>query len=224
MGSHADCKNWDYEDHPEAARVTARCKKLTELLRKRPKRFNRYGYDTRRGHVFMFTGMAPDACSCIIGRYRGADDCAALTNYPVRVGQDPRVGVDPRLVLWQVGAFETRTREACEEFEKSRADGTPPDKAFLGFTRLLCDALEAFFWIHPYANGNGHSGRLLLWVLMTRHGFPPRNWPLDESPEYGSALTSYRDGTEKLNAGDQKGGLALQKPLQRFIMKAIRGF
>jgi len=54
--------------------------------------------------------------------------------------------------------------------------------------------LETFFTIHPYANGNGHAGRLLLWVIMVRHGFRPTKWPLDESPEYDEAVQSHREG------------------------------
>jgi hypothetical protein len=197
MGSHADCKAWDYDDHPNRGRISERCDRLMALLRTRPRRFDRYGYDTRRGHVFMFSGMAPSQCECIVGRYRGFSRCSALVNYAVTIPADPRVGLAPYLVSWAVGELEKRCAKACGAFEAWRSafgSKATPEAALVRFVSVLCEALDQFFLIHPYANGNGHTGRLLLWVLMTRHGYPPYSWPLDERPPYDAALTRYRAG------------------------------
>jgi hypothetical protein len=76
--------------------------------------------------------------------------------------------------------------------------------------QLVASALTRFLTIHPYMNGNGHMGRLLVWAALGRYNMLPVNWWLDDSPpNYGVMLTAYRAGN--------------RLPLERFLLKCIKG-
>jgi Fic-DOC domain mobile mystery protein B len=56
-------------------------------------------------------------------------------------------------------------------------------------------------WIHPFENGNGRWGRLMVNIYLHRKGLPLLNWPRDEKvikadfkPRYISALRSADGG------------------------------
>jgi hypothetical protein len=211
MGSHDDCASWDYEKHPNRSRVGVRALRLQQLMVDYPGHFLRYGLDTRSGHRFLFFGLAPSACLCLVGEYRGSATCAALTSYGVHVPADPRVGVDPRLVGWQMQQFERDCAAACDAYEDWQSQSGPkaaPEAALLRFVQILCDALERILWIHPYANGNGHAGRLLVFAMLARHGFAPKRWSIDPKMPYSAALSQYRDGNKK--------------PLVSFVLSTLR--
>jgi hypothetical protein len=62
---------------------------------------------------------------------------------------------------------------------------------------LTCHAFVAFLTVHPYANGNGHAGRFMVWSIMGRYGHWPRRWPIDPKPPdppYSQLITLCRDG------------------------------
>lgn len=205
-----NCASWDYEAHPDVSWLSARCAALKTLLLRSTKRFDRYRFDTRRGHRFMFRGLAPQACPCLAGNYRGSQVCAELANYTVQVGNDSKPGIWPQLVAWQMLRFDAACSRLCVAFESARASGRlSQEQLTLDFVRLLCDVMEQFFLIHPYANGNGHAGRLLVCTLMTRYGYRPVHWPIDDRPPYDQALPEYRAGNPK--------------PLMLLMLRAARG-
>lgn len=205
-GHHTNCKNWDYATHPSRADVSDRCAWLWQRATTSPRTFDRFGYDTRKGHALIFRGLAPDDCQCIVGNYRGTSGCAALTASHVGVGADPRVGVPPQWVALSIKVFEQRCDEVCSAFQ---ANTEAPERRLVAFATLLAELLTTFLGVHPYANGNGHAARLLVCVLMTRHGFQPKTWPIDDRPPYGPALSAHRDGNPK--------------PLITLILRAMRG-
>jgi fido (protein-threonine AMPylation protein) len=192
MASHADCNNWDYETHPKIKQLRARCDWLTALAAKRPARFAKYGFDTRPGHRLMFAPFAPTACRCFAGTFRGDSSCSHLVNYSVHV-HGTNVGAPPNHVAAQMAVFDTRCKLLFDLYTKS-SQTLDPAEALVKLIDILCDLLESFFTIHPYANGNGHTGRLLVWVLLARHGFIPRKWSIDAKQPYGRALNAYRAG------------------------------
>lgn len=158
----------------------------------------------------MFRTLAPDQCDCLAGHYRGSTTCAARRTYFVQVADDKRPGIWPHLVSWQMVQFEQRCASMCAALEHAVAPGRlTVDQLALDFARLLCDVLEQFFLIHPYANGNGHAGRLLVCVLMARYGYDPAMWPIDERPPYEQALEEYGNGK--------------RKPLTTILLRAMRG-
>jgi Fic family protein len=100
-----------------------------------------------------------------------------------------------------------RYEQLMSNYAKSLASSTPAI-AFALLIDVLCDILEAFFTVHPFANGNGHAGRMLVWVTLARQGFPPKAWSIDAKQPYAKALNEYRAGN--------------LVPLRQFLTKLAR--
>jgi hypothetical protein len=62
---------------------------------------------------------------------------------------------------------------------------------------LTSRVFVAFLTIHPYANGNGHAGRFIVWSIMGRYGHWPRRWTVDprpQDPPYSDLISGCRSG------------------------------
>jgi len=87
-----------------------------------------------------------------------------------------------------------RTIAALDEIWTSLIDH--PVK-ILQTVAAACQIFKVFLTIHPYANGNGHAGRLILWSLLGRYNLWPVNWAVDPrppEPTYTNAIKAHRDG------------------------------
>lgn len=51
-----------------------------------------------------------------------------------------------------------------------------------------------FVWIHPFFDGNGRTVRLVMNLLLMRHGFPPAIILTNDSAKYYAALNSANNG------------------------------
>ena len=194
MGSHLDCSDWDYETHPEHKKLRKACDRLTGMAKKWPRKFDRFGVDTRPGHRLLFKRFAPPACSCFAGTYRGSKTCPALEHYFCGV-RGTSVGMPPAYVEACMAMLNTRCQNLLDMYAASVRVGTVSPAASFGMLiDVLCDILEGFFTVHPFANGNGHAGRMLVWVLLARHGFAPKSWSIDAKQPYAKALDLYRAG------------------------------
>jgi len=173
--------------------------------------FAKFHFDTRPAHTYIYKGMAPADCSCIIGNYRGDPSCSQLK---VEVGTaDPQVGLPYILVQNAMKVFDARCASLVKVHEKWLVEKGATQAArngLLKFVSVLADVLQQFLTIHPYMDGNGHCGRLLVFMMMARAGYTPVNWDVDSKQPYGQALSDHRRG----------------KPgaLQTFLLQAIVGF
>lgn len=86
---------------------------------------------------------------------------------------------------------------------------------------FLADAHAAFERIHPFRDGNGRAGRLVLNLLLVRHGYPPAIVLKRERARYLAALA-------RADAGDS-GSLAellarsVKRSIDRFLLPALAG-
>lgn len=215
-GRHDNCENWEYKTHPQIDKLRIRSEELIELIRRRPRLVRRYGFDTRKAHSFFFALFAPKKCPHFAGHYRGYPLCQYLKKYRVGIGtEDTLVGAPyhPEVVERTIQQLEFRLSQAEAAFEVWVASSGPkptPQQAVSRLVVIVCDALETFLTIHPYANGNGHCGRLMAWAMFARQGFLPLGLPLDERPPYEQALYEHRRGRPVL--------------LQLVMLQALKGW
>jgi hypothetical protein len=208
---HTNCADWGYDTHPNRPHVTRRCEILTSLFCAAPDRFDKFHFDTRRGHAYLFQGMTPAECSCILGRYRGDPSCPQLA-VDVGAGKDPQVGIPFAFVDQQMKVFEARCVALVrvhEKWLKEKGHLQAPRNALLKFVEVLAAILELFLTIHPYMDGNGHCARMLVYLMMVRAGYPPKSWAIDAKQPYDDALSAHRRG--------KRGAL------QAFLLNAING-
>jgi len=89
---------------------------------------------------------------------------------------------------WVSGLMEGLARDLTTSVSyyenKAAAANTSADAAAALelLVKILAEGLAAFLLIHPYANGNGHMARLMVWILALAHGHTPYTWPVDERP------------------------------------------
>lgn len=197
MRSHTNCADWGYDNHPNRADVTERCNRITKIAARRPGFFAQFGFDTRPGHACLFQGMTPANCSCILGTYRGTASCPSVSNFSVTTLHDTRVGVPPIMVEFTMNQLLARCDSLVKvhnEWVASTGFRQPPQNALIRFVSLLAFVLQQFLTIHPYMDGNGHTARLLIYVMMCRAGYIPSGWDIDAKQPYADALSLHRSG------------------------------
>jgi hypothetical protein len=212
----ADCPNWEYKHHQYASSVGLRCEFILDRLKKGQIAIDATLVDTRALHLELFVGLTPPDCDYYAGTYRGNKKCKCLRHMVVGLvgpGADMRVGVSPARVSADLdnlnsGIIPQGLAALDALFAKPDEEVAPVDK-LLALVAFSCAVLVEFLRIHPYANGNGHIGRLIVWLLLWRHGYWPQKWPLDGHPPYDDLLSQYRDG-------DRSG-------LEKFVLNAING-
>lgn len=148
------------------------------------------------------------------GNYRGSE-FRCLRHYEVGIKSDDLVGTRASLVAVQMTVFVTTTLSAIGAHDaaaKLPNAQLPAKDRFQYLVWTICEILCEFLRIHPYANGNGHVSRLIVWVILARFGYWPKRWPFEErppDPPYSGCLSAYRRGNKA--------------PLEDFVYKCIKG-
>jgi hypothetical protein len=193
-----DCPEWEYDRIPNA-RVTVRDRAVQLLLQLRADRDRcaTVASETRPAHAELFQGLTPARCDYYAGHYRG-EELRCLKHYPVGIASDPMVGYDPQLVLGEMGLLGTTIRDGIVALDAFVASGRSRVACLIQIVKVAAHVFELFLRIHPYANGNGHAGRLIVCALFGRYGFWMSRWtvePRPKDPPYSGAIAQYRRGT-----------------------------
>ena len=88
----------------------------------------------------------------------------------------------------------------------------PPNEKVYYLVTFACRILVEFMRVHPYANGNGHMGRLVVSSILGVFGIWPKKWPLNDrppDPPYSALLSAHRDGHKE--------------HLEKFVLQCIIG-
>jgi Fic family protein len=75
-----------------------------------------------------------------------------------------------------------------------------PEQRLRYLVALAAHVFVAFLTIHPYANGNGHAARLIVWSVFGRYGHWPKNWPVEPrptDPSYLQLIVLHRDAASE---------------------------
>ena len=212
---HEDCKNWDYDTHPQVQSVADACLAITAGLLANGNSHDACIQDTRSHHLEMFKRVVPGQCVELAGNYRRAL-YPCLAAYAVYFGKHPGMheGEPPANVDVKMAEFHAILAGALAKHDLAIADAkTPGQKAALlaRLVALVAATLTHFYDIHPYANGNGHIGRLLAWVLLSRFGYPPNKLSLHKSPK---GAVGYYDLFDHYRAKKKT-------PLHTFLLTAV---
>ena len=202
---HPDCPAWRYNNHvsyPGSLRAA-----LTEILIELDAgRLDAvvHGPDTRVVHTRLFQELTELGYRYYAGHYRGYSGGyrACLSEYDVHPQGDTTTqyarSTDVGDRMEQLGV---RIRRAITELDRvwTVPDWQlPPERKLTNIVALTCEIFSAFLLIHPYADGNGHAARFVMWALLMRYGYRPVRWHIDPRPPepYVALLRSYRAGDE----------------------------
>lgn len=194
------CAGWHYENYDKAgkqSRVFARCVAILADL-KNSKIDRRVALThTQTTHLRLFNGLTKPGCGYFAGNFRGSQKC--LKNYVVFIGSASTSA--PGVVaaeMHELSALIGTDLDALEAAGGAAALQTASD-----LTNWLDVALERmvrFLSIHPYADGNGHVSRFMMFCYLSAAGVWPESWPIDDRPPYpydeaiAAFRNSYRDG------------------------------
>jgi fido (protein-threonine AMPylation protein) len=151
-------------------------------------------------HKEMFDGIAPH--SDYVGQFRDEDRTSyCLQNYEVVVGDIP--GTDSSRVLFEVEVFFTDFNVKLNSLEGLFTTGgsRPPTlDEVSGVVELAAWAHGEWVRIHPFANGNGRTARLLANYVLIRFGFGPALTirPRPDQPYGAAARVSMKEGDHRL--------------------------
>lgn len=96
-----------------------------------------------------------------------------------------------------------------------------PDDALVPWPERLARLHAAFERVHPFLDGNGRTGRLLLNLILVRRGYPPLVVLKQHRPPYLAALARADSG----DAGPlgEIVARAITENLNRFVLPAVAG-
>lgn len=116
----------------------------------------------------------------------------------------PAEDISPRLHNWVAAANDSINITECR-----------------GLMERLADLHASFERIHPFRDGNGRVGRLVLNLLLVRHGYPPAIIYKQQRPLYIRALAKVDQGEPGLLA--ETLARSVTHSIERFLLPALAG-
>lgn len=215
MSHPADCPEFEYDNHPRRSTALAqRTKEVLVDLRSRRLDSLRVAADSRLVHGSLFQDLTPAGHEYFAGHYRG-EDFRCLKYYSVNIPSDPRVGYPPERVrdaTSDLARLIVGGVSGLDEAQKLPTARLSVRDRVVHTVAFACRVFEHLLRIHPFANGNGHAARFVVWSILGRYGLWPRRWPIEPrppDPPYTALITEYRNGNPE--------------PLERFVLQAILG-
>ncbi len=214
---HPSSCSWTYERPGYEAVLQPIAEGVCAGLRAQTIEGQETAVDTRPIHKALFTDLTPPDARYYAGNYRGSEHrCLKRYRVSVRTGPhsvDPYVGYEPGSVAFNMGLLTIELAEAFNRLDRlhARTDVSAVEKT--KFTVTVAAAMFEFFLrIHPYADGNGHAARFLLWAFLGSFGYWPERCTVEPKPatrsEYCASLATLRSQRDPL-------------PLERWILACL---
>lgn len=182
--------DWD-EDNPHLRQNLA--KVLRQILSEARKRLPWSTESIRRWHVAAMRGLdlSPDVPGDAVGKFRGE---RGLENVGVKIAG--QWGLPPGDVAGAVAKFDGTFHEIISRLDELiPSDDLPGPDLLPGVLDVCAWAHAEWVRIHPFANGNGRTARLLANGIAMRYGLPPfiRLRPRPDG-DYGTACEAAMKG------------------------------
>jgi fido (protein-threonine AMPylation protein) len=186
-----DCPAWEYADHPKQKVILKqRTEDIIIQLYQQTLDVVENAADSRPIHGYLFSLLAPREHFYYAGHYRGEDfDC--LKDYYAGIEGDSSVGFPPFLVeerMEKIGQWVREGMRALEATHQLPDTQLSPEDKLLNTIAFGCAIFAEVLRVHPYANGNGHAARFILWAILGKYGYWPRQFPIDPRPNHPSYL------------------------------------
>lgn len=211
-----DCPGeWEYKDHPDYNKaLPVRTRQLLIAFRAGEIDGNEHLLDSRPSHYSLFQDVTPIGFDYFAGHYRG-EDYPCLLEYEVGIASDPTVGEEPSKVSVEMDNFKRVIRDGVNALDSGTVvpnSVVSKEQKIVYIVAIACRVFVEFLRIHPYANGNGHIGRFLIFTILGRYGYWPKRWPLNDrppDPPYSRLIAEYRRGKKTA--------------FENFVLKCILG-
>lgn len=201
MVARLPCPAWEYKDHSNYQSVLRNeLAVLLRALRLGQVSIEVEGADTRPVHRQLFARLTPSGHPYFAGHYRG-EDFPCLRDYAVKVPADPMVGIHYSGVQAAMMEFGQNLLAAASVLDQSFAlpdAAVSQEEKLYSAVVIAARAFQELLTIHPYANGNGHIARFIVWLFLGRYGYWPTNWTIDPRPSvanYSAAISGHRRGS-----------------------------
>jgi fido (protein-threonine AMPylation protein) len=192
----ADCPVWEYKHHPRRREIRLRTRELLVAIRSGRIDARQHATDTRTVHEELFRELTPMNCPYYAGHYRG-EPYRCLREYAVGIKSDQRVGIRPDLVLSEMSRWRETVRAGLDKLDAAEAASGTTQLLVSYAVSIVSSVFVHLLTIHPYANGNGHAARFVVWTLFGRFGLWPQGFPIDPrppDPPYTQLVSEYRGG------------------------------
>ena len=194
MGMGEKLVEWEYDDHPRARTVADYCLLLIDRLTENYPAMLDILKDVRPPHASMFAEVVPQGREYLAGNYRGAP-YPQLIDRPVFI-----YGFDCAHYSEVHKLMDSFHHELVEGMEKigvlARAGGWTPAQSLVALSAFVSHIFVNFLKIHPFANGNGHISRLLVWCIFQYKRIKCKFWQIPDRnvnpPDY--MIGRYRNG------------------------------
>jgi len=158
--------DWD-EDSPQLRQNLANV--LRQILSEARKRLPWSTESIRRWHVAAMRDLSPDIPKYAVGNFRGE---SGLENARVKIAG--QWGVPPEDVASALAKFDGTLHQIITQLDELVPSGDLPTADLLPAILDVCAWAHAeWARIHPFANGNGRTARLMANGIAMRYGLPP---------------------------------------------------
>ncbi|MBV7418435.1 Fic family protein [Comamonas sp. CMM03] len=164
MGMGEPIEEWEYDNHPNKDIVSTRCQEIIKNLTGKIQEIFQVLQETRPSHKFMFENVVPTNKIYLAGNYRGAK-YPQLCDRPVYIAGFPG-GHFSQVENLMKNFHHTLSQNIAKLSDYFKKNPLTAQQKIFALSKFVSIYFVQFLAIHPYANGNGHISRLLVWCIF----------------------------------------------------------